>query len=227
MATEDDKKDEAAAADAEKAPSVSEGISDEAAEAKVTAKDAEPAEKAAAAPPAEEEEHLVAEPDRVNVGVIGALTLAIIISTVAVVIGVQQFTTQTFGGEVNKKLYEPEDPMKKELYAVETAKLHKYQWASQKDGIVRIPVERARELVLADYGKMAAYQPGVMPAPSVVAPEPAPAASSSAEPATSASIAPSASASAPPAPSGSVAPEGSTLKPGMAPSTSASVPHKH
>jgi hypothetical protein len=227
MATEDEKKDETAAASEPAGDDVS---TEKVAVATEADEKLEPEASGADAPMkpmavgAEEEENLVAEPDRVNVGIIGALTLAIIVATVAVVIGVQQFFTQTIAGEVNKKLNEPEDPLKKELYAVETAKLHKYQWASQKDGIVRIPVERARELVLADYGKMAAYQPGALQAPApptLVTPEPA--TSASAAPSTSVSAAPSGA----PAPSGSVAPEASTLKPGLAPSTSASVPHKH
>ncbi len=178
---------------------------------------------------AEGEEVLIAEPDRANVGIIGAVTLAIVIATVGVVVGVQQFFTQTMQGEVNTKLYEPEAPAKKELALVEQAKLTKYQWVNQKDGIVRIPKDRARELVLAEYAKMPPYEPGAMPAPSASAPPVEAAPSTSAEPATSASVAPSASVpgapSGLPAPSGSVAPGASTMKPGMAPSASASAHH--
>lgn len=230
MATEDDKKDETTEESASASDATSSSDTEAAAE-KVAVKDAEPA-KTEAHGGEGEEEILIAEPDRVNVGMIGAITLAIVIATVATVIGVQQFFTQTMQGEVSQKVYEQEDPTRKDLALVEQAKLSKYQWVNQKDGLVRIPKDRARELVLAEYGKMPPYQPGAMPAPSAPpVEEPGPAPSTSAEPSTSASVAPSASVpgipSGTPAPSGSVAPGASTLKPGMAPSTSASVPHKH
>jgi hypothetical protein len=170
-----------------------------------------------------------AEPDRINVGMILAITIGIVISTVAVVIGVREFFSQTIAGEVNKKVLEPEDPLKKELYVAEQAKLTKYQWVSQKDGVVRIPLARAKELVLADYGKMAAYDPKAVsphPAPSASAePGPAP------DPAASSSVAPSGSGSAAPAPS--VAPPASafgsaaTSASASAPAPKHSAPHKH
>ncbi|MGZ3416472.1 MAG: hypothetical protein ACXWUG_25380 [Polyangiales bacterium] len=149
------------------------------------------------------EEYLVAETDRVNVGVIGLVTTVIMATVVVTVIGVYSFFGQTFRGEVEKKQLSVEDPTLREIRAMEVAHLGKYQWIDQSKGMVRIPKDRAKELVLADYGKMAAYQPGA------TAPAPAP------EPATSAP-APSGSVSAMPAPSGSAMP---------VPSTSASAPH--
>lgn len=162
----------------------------------------------------------VAEPDRVNVGMLVGITLAIAIATIAVVIGVREFFSQTLQGEVQSKVLEPEDPMKKELYLVEQAKLSKYQWISQKDGVVRIPLARAKELVLADYGKMAAYRPGAPAAAGTTAPPPAPETSASA----ASSVAPSGSGSGAPMPS--VAPSTSAAASASAPATktSASAP---
>jgi hypothetical protein len=167
------------------------------------------------------EEPLLAEPDRPNVAIIGIITLAISITVVATVIGVHQFFSQTIYGEIQKKQLEPEDPLKREIAAYETARLGKYQWVSQKDGVVRIPVDRAKELVLADYGKMAAYAPQVE-APKATQPEPASSAeaASSAGPLGSASAAPSASA---PAPSAS-APASASAAP---PASASAKPHHH
>lgn len=188
---------------------MSEGVVDEKPAAPVTTAEADAAHHDDEAPG-------IAEPDRINVGMILAITVAIFVSTLVVVIGVREFFSQTIRGEVERKVLEPEDPMKKELYVVEQAKLTKYQWVSQKDGVVRIPLARAKELVLADYGKMAAYQPGQIAAPAASSAEPvAPA------PSASASVAPSASVLLG-VPSAAVAPSASVpAKP------SASAPHHH
>jgi hypothetical protein len=151
------------------------------------------------------EEHLVAEADRVNVGVIGLVTTVIMGAVVVTVIGVYSFFGQTFRGEVERKQLAVEDPTLREVRAMETAHLSKYQWIDQAKGVVRITKDRAKELVLADYGKMAAYQPG--------------SAATAPEPATSAMPAPSVSASAMPSGSVSAMPSASAMP---APSTSAS-----
>lgn len=153
------------------------------------------------------EEHLVAEADRVNAGVIGLITAVIMGAVVVVVIGVYSFFGQTFRGEVEKKQLTVEDPTLHGIRAMEVAHLGKYQWIDQAKGVVRIPKDRAKELVLADYGKMAAYQPGMPgPAASATAPEP----STSAMPATSASAMPSTSVSAMPSSSAVPSTSGST-----------------
>lgn len=154
-------------------------------------------------PAAEGDEPLVAEADRVNVGMIAIVTLAIVGVTVAVVIGVQQFFNETYRGEKDKKLLSYVDPRITDTTSLETAHFTKYQWVSQKDGLVRIPRERARELVLAEYGKMAPYVPGSAAAP---APAPAPAPETSASAAASGSASAAPSSSAPPAGSTSAAP---------------------
>lgn len=170
------------------------------------------------------DEPLVAENDRPNVGVISVVTFAISALVVVVVIGVYELFRQTFQAEISKKQLEWVDPQLRELRAFEQANLSKYQWVSQKDGIVRMPVTRARELVLAEYGKMAAYAPG---GAQPTAPAPAPAPEGAAAPADSAAPAPSASA---PAPAGSeAAPAGSAPAPAPspAPSPGAPAPHPH
>ena len=146
------------------------------------------------------DEPAIAEVDRVNVGMIALVTLAIVGVTVAVVIGVQQFFHETYRNEIANKTNSVVDPRLRETAALEVAHFTKYQWADQKNGLVRIPRDRARELVLADYGKLPPYAPG---AEASAAPTPAPAAAASASASGSASAAPSGSAPAVP---GSAAP---------------------
>lgn len=170
------------------------------------------------------DEPMIAEADRPNVGVIAVVTFAICVAIVVVVIGVFEFFRQTFQAEVQKKQLEWVDPQLREIRAYEEANLKKYQWVNQKDGVVRIPVTRARELVLADYGKMAAYVPGgASPAPALApAPEGSAAPAASAAPADSAVPAPSASAPTD-APAGSASAPAPT--PAPAPSPGAPAPH--
>lgn len=186
----------------------------------------EVAAEAEAKPATPVEEPAIAEIDRVNVGVISVITLAIVVVTVGVVVGVFNFFGQMVRGEVSKKQLEWEDPRKRELVAVETAALGRYQYVSQKDGVVRIPLARARELVLADYSK-----PYVPPPPKPAAPEGSVAPEGSAAPAGSAAPEASASASASVAPSASAPPAASAApaassQGSAAPHGSAKPPHK-
>jgi hypothetical protein len=222
-------KDEAAAAADAGAPQATESVSGgESAEAKgkkppVTAADANDLKKDEHV--AQGEEHLVAEADRVNVGVIGVVTFVIMVTVVVTVIGVYNFFGQTFRGEIEKKQLAVDDPTLRDIRAMEQAHLTKYQWVDQSKGIVRMPKDRAKELVLAEYGKMAAYQPGAaVPAAMSAAPI-----ESAVAPSPSASVAPSASASgsAAPVPSTSAAPSASAPHHDHpAPSASAPAPKK-
>lgn len=227
-----EKNDEAAAAADAGAPQATETVEGT---ASAQAKGEEPPVDAKAADALKKDEHeaqgeenLVAEADRPNVGIIGLVTFAIVVTVVVVVIGVYEFFGETFRGEIERKQLAVENPALRELHAEEQAKLSKYQWVDQKKGVVRMPKDRAKELVLADYAKMAAYVPGeASPAGSASA-EPAgsaaPAGSGSAAPASSEAV-PAGSASAVPSTSASVAPSASAAPSASthaAPSASAS-----
>ena len=84
----------------------------------------------------------------------------IVISTLAlltgIVIGVSQIFRSVFNHEVSTKQLEHQGSELRELRAEEQAKLSRYQWVNQKDGVVRIPVARARELTLREYRSRAA-----------------------------------------------------------------------
>lgn len=150
---------------------------------------------------------LVAEPDRPRAGIITAVTLGIMLTVAVSCALIWSYYTQRFHAEVEAKQGAIEDPALRDLRAMETARLTKYQWVNQTAGVVRIPVVRAKELVLKDYQKAAPYTP--KPPVSLDAPkpakveEPAPVPAPEPAPATSGSAAPAPSTSTAPAPSGS------------------------
>lgn len=161
---------------------------------------------------------LVAEPDRPRAGIISAITLGIMLTVAVSCALIWSYYVTRFHAEVEAKQGNVEDPALRDLRALETARLTKYQWVKQEAGIVRIPVTRAKELVLKDYEKAGPYvpkapvslEPPKEPA-KVEEPPPAPAPSASASASGSASAAASGSA-APPAGSTSAAPSASTIK---------------
>ena len=163
---------------------------------------------------------LVAEPDRPRAGIITAITIGIMLTVAVSCALIWSYYVTRFQAEVDAKQGNIEDPALRDLRALETARLTKYQWVKQEAGIVRIPVARAKELVLKDYEKVGPYvpkapvslEPPKEPA-KVEEPSPAPAPSASASTAASAAASTAASGSAaPPAGSTSAAPSASAPK---------------
>jgi hypothetical protein len=76
-----------------------------------------------------------------------------------VVIGVNELFRSVFGAEVRDKVLAHPSSELRELRAEEQSKLGRYQWVSKKDGIVRIPLDRAMSLTIADYRARAADAP--------------------------------------------------------------------
>lgn len=68
-----------------------------------------------------------------------------------VVIGVGQYFEIMVRQELDTKVLGVENPVLRQLRADESARLSRYQWADQKAGVVRIPVERARELIVLEW----------------------------------------------------------------------------
>lgn len=133
------------------------------------------------------------EVDRPKNAVILAAVVAIIAVVMIVVAGVFQYFGFVLRAEQTRKTeMNPNAPLR-ELRAREQARLSAYQWVSEKDGVVRIPVAEAKALVLREW---AARSPANVP----VAGSPSPALSASAA-APSGSAAPASSA----APAGSAA----------------------
>ena len=93
-------------------------------------------------------------------GLIFAAVAITSIVLVGMVIGVIQLFDITVDAEINRKVLTVENAQLKQLRATEEQKLAHYQWADKKNGVVRVPLDRAAELVLKD-----AENPPPPPAP--------------------------------------------------------------
>jgi hypothetical protein len=107
--------------------------------------------------------------------ILAAIVLAVGV-IIGVVVGVQELFRVVITDELETKVYDAPNSMLRQLRADEAAKLGRYQWASKKDGVVRVPLDRAIALTLADY---AHREPAPTAAP---APAPAPTAAPTATP---------------------------------------------
>ncbi len=158
-----------------------------------------------------------AEPDKPNNLLIFVLVTVVVGLTFFVVIAIIQMFTSRMRDEIEKKQLSQDSTQLRNLRAEESSKLSRYQWVNQKGGVVRIPVARAKELVLAEYTAASAEakaNPPPVPAPMPPEPTPAPAPEGSAAMPSDSAV-PAGSGSAAPAPSGSAvpAPSGSAKKP--------------
>lgn len=91
------------------------------------------------------------EDDRPRNGLIAFITLITCITLIAFIIFVRELFNSWGHDELQRKVLSVQSEQLKELRADEKAKLTKYRWVSQKDGVVRIPADRAVELVIAAY----------------------------------------------------------------------------
>src|SRR4051812_42937759 len=102
--------------------------------------------------PPPHQEHAEIETDRMRVGVVGVSVFAICLLIVGLVAFADQYFRTRVHEEVATKL-DRVNPLLHDLRAQEEQKLHHYQWVDQKAGVVRVPVERAMQLVIDDYAK--------------------------------------------------------------------------
>ncbi len=112
--------------------------------------------------------HDPVEDDRPRNGLITFITLLTCITVIAFCIFVRELFNSWSHEELQKKVLSVQSEQLKDLRAGEKQKLSKYQWVSQKDGVVRIPADRAIDLTIAAY-----RNPPPAPAPTLQAP-PAP-----------------------------------------------------
>lgn len=92
-----------------------------------------------------------AEPDRPNNLLLFVSVAVTLTALVAVVIAVNELFKATFEREIATKVLEPPNSELRALRATEKQRLTQYQWVSEKDGVVRIPIDRAMALTLKDY----------------------------------------------------------------------------
>jgi hypothetical protein len=100
-------------------------------------------------------------------------TLAIVVILVATVIFVDQYLKADVRHEYERKVLEAPTVQYRDLRASEDSHLGNYYWIDQSKGVVRLPKDRARELVLKEW----ATRPEGVVAPAAATPAtPAPAA---------------------------------------------------
>ncbi|WP_437904790.1 hypothetical protein WME95_41435 [Sorangium sp. So ce327] len=92
-----------------------------------------------------------AEVDRPNNSLIFVIVIATLLSIVVVVLFVNEIFKSTMEREISTKVLEPPSSGVRSLRAWEKERLSRYQWADEKKGVVRIPVDQAVALTLKDY----------------------------------------------------------------------------
>jgi hypothetical protein len=95
--------------------------------------------------------HDPVEQDRPKNGLIAFITLLTCITLIAFCVFVRELFNAWGHEELQRKVLSVQSEQLKELRASEKQKLSKYQWVSQKDGVVRIPTDRAIDLTIAAY----------------------------------------------------------------------------
>lgn len=91
------------------------------------------------------------EEDRPQNMLIAAVTVVSCIVVIGMVVFVREFFLYSSNAELHSKVLGVQATALRELRASEQQKLNHYQWVNQKDGVVRIPVDRAIELTIASY----------------------------------------------------------------------------
>ncbi|AKT43932.1 hypothetical protein [Chondromyces crocatus] len=105
---------------------------------------------------AEQHDLVSVEADRPKNGLIAIYIAGLMVALVLIVAAVYELFVVEFTNEIQAKVLDPTNSALRELRASEEAKLTRYQWVNQKDGVVRIPLPRAMELTLQSYREAAA-----------------------------------------------------------------------
>jgi len=123
----------------------------------------------------------MAELDQPKNPLIAGAVVAICITVVLVAVGVFQYFDRVIRHEVDAKQNSHVDDRLTKLRSMEESNLAGYTWVNKDKGIVRLPLDRAIELVLRDRaaggtGAVAptAPAPAAPAAPAPAAPAPAP-----------------------------------------------------
>ncbi len=106
-----------------------------------------------------EQTHTVQQPDPgqgyertdINPRLIGALFAIIVVAIVVAVLAVQHYFAVTYEQQLYIKVLSPVASDLKQLRAREDAQLHSYGYIDREKGLVRLPIERAMELLAAEY----------------------------------------------------------------------------
>jgi hypothetical protein len=91
-----------------------------------------------------------AEPNVGGIAAVGAIT---VVSLVAILFGLQYFFDRSLEQQVFVKVLAPESQSLRDLKAHENEELHSYRYIDRDKGIIRLPIERAMELVASEAAK--------------------------------------------------------------------------
>jgi hypothetical protein len=95
----------------------------------------------------------MAETDNPKNAMILAMVIGTVASLIVVVLAIVQFFDMSVRTEVQEKVLGQQSSALRDLHAMEQDKLSHYAWVDQKAGIVRLPIDRAAELVARDFDK--------------------------------------------------------------------------
>jgi len=87
------------------------------------------------------------EPNVRFIALFGAATLALL---AVVIFGIQSYFDRLLEREVYVKVLAPESQALKDLRAREDEALHSYRYIDREKGMVRLPIDRAMQLLLED-----------------------------------------------------------------------------
>jgi len=90
------------------------------------------------------------EPNARAIAAFGAVTVVLL---VAVVLGLQFYFDRVLEQQVYVQVLAPESSALKALRAREDEELHSYRYLDREKGIVRLPIERAMDLLAAEYAQ--------------------------------------------------------------------------
>ncbi len=95
------------------------------------------------------DEKLVHEADAPPNGKIAAFVAITVVGLVALIVGASETYNKFVADEIHQTLSQPNAALRK-LQTEEKSKLSQYQWVNKNDGVVRIPTDRALELILKE-----------------------------------------------------------------------------
>jgi len=92
-----------------------------------------------------------AEDDNTDLRAVTIWYVGICVAVVVLVVFIWQYFSIQVRKEMDAKVFSAESTELREVRAAEQAQLTKYQWVDKNAGVVRIPLERAKELTLRDW----------------------------------------------------------------------------
>jgi len=94
-----------------------------------------------------------------NIRFIGWLATGIVLGLLLVVLGIEAYFSRVWEQEVYVRVLQPEPEALKELRAREQRELYSYGFLDREKGLVRLPVERAMELLIVEAGQGRLFYP--------------------------------------------------------------------